>query len=557
MGRQRRRIARRAVPAMIAATLAAGCALPDLKPTVQREVAAVRKGPEALPMRTITNFSTALRCMDGLLLTYGIRELPVIVEDLADQTKKVNAGTKDMLISAVSQMTRRSKGIRLITYGKDSGNYISLIESVQGRNAFKQVPPYGLRGSVSQLDDNLARFNADAGIALDPHFSAGVAKNAAASVLALDLNVVSGRDLGVVSGVTSHNAVVIYREGTGADADASIRKFGINFSMTLARSEGQSQALRNLVELAAVEIFGKLGMLPYWRCLGSAGDESVGAEVEDWFHALGASGNELVQYFQYQLRLRGWYWGPQDGQRSATLDEAVAGYRQAIGLAADGGIDAAFFRGYIEADHAAVMAKHPPPTPPAAAAPTPVTAAPAAPAPPAAPPVRGDETPRPAAVPEPAVAAEAPAPSAAPSTEPLRVAVQGDPRVRTLRRGDAFEVAVMTNRAAHVYCYFRDEHQRVQRIFPNRFDPQSLVRPTHPLTLPGTMRFQLLASPRGVTEAVVCYATSQDVLARLPGRVAGRDFENLPVANLEEVKQAFRNVVNSDLAEGVFHVRVN
>lgn len=542
------RFVRRALVAATSIVLAA-CSAFDVKRDAKTQAESRPAGPEATPTRSITNFSSALRCMDSHLITWGIRDLPIMVEDLNDQTKKVNAGTKDMLISAISDMTRRSNAIKLITYGRDTGNLIALIESVKGRNAFEQIPPYGIRGSVSQLDDGVVRKNADAGVAVDPYFSLGAARNASASVLGIDLTVVSARDLAVVPGVTSRNSVVIYRESNGLDSDATIRKFGVNFSMNLSRSEGQAQALRNLVELAAVELIGKLAMLPYWRCLGAAtADETIQAEMDDWLQSLALKPAELVRYFQYQLKNRGYYGGAIDGQPTPEFVQAVAGYRAALGLPAAGEIDAAFFRAYLDADHAAVLKRAPPP----------VAAAPEA-APAAAEAKAAAVTPVPAPMAVARVESEpiAKAPPPAPVPEGLRVVVGSPGNPQSFRRNQAVQLAVLTNQEAHVYCYLRDENRNIQRIFPNRYMNQSLVRPSHPLMLPGDGRFELRASPRGVTEAVVCYATPRDVMTQLPRRVVGRDFENLPVGTLEEVKNAIRAVTQDQFSEGVFHVRVN
>ncbi len=65
--------------------------------------------------------------MDYLFIDYGVRDLSMLVEELVDQTKKVNAGTRDMLITAVSDMTRRSRAIRVNAFGKDATNVISFL----------------------------------------------------------------------------------------------------------------------------------------------------------------------------------------------------------------------------------------------------------------------------------------------------------------------------------------------------------------------------------------------------------------------------------------------
>src|SRR5262245_25356390 len=99
-----------------------------------RETANARTGPAASPQRSITGFSSALRCMDNMLVDYGVRDISMLVEDIHDQTKKVNAGTRDMLITAVSDMTRRSRALRLVAYGKDASNAISFLASAQRTN---------------------------------------------------------------------------------------------------------------------------------------------------------------------------------------------------------------------------------------------------------------------------------------------------------------------------------------------------------------------------------------------------------------------------------------
>ena len=164
--------------------------------------------------------------------------------------------------------------------------------------------------------------------------SEGVARDDASSILGLDLSVLATRDMSVMAGVTSRNSVVILKGGKGLDGDAAYHKFGVNFSMTLSKSEGQSQALRGLVELAVVELVGKLTKTPYWTCLGGDPQTSdeIRQEMTDWFYAMASTRLEVIAYFQNQLRRRGFYDGPVDGEFNAAIDEAVANYRAALGL---------------------------------------------------------------------------------------------------------------------------------------------------------------------------------------------------------------------------------
>ncbi len=534
--------------AALAAGLA-GCATTDMKAEVSETARAVRTAPASPPERTLTNFSDAMRCMDSLFITYGIRDVSVLVEDVDDKTKKVAAGTKDMLISATSSMTRRSRAIRLVTFGQDSRSLDEWIRRSQSLSPFAELPLFAIRGSVSQFDQNLAAKEGDAGIALSDRLSVGAARRASVSQLGIDLNMVYGANFSIVPGVTSHNSILLYSEGQGIDGDATIRKFGINFNMTITKTEGQAQGLRNLVDLAVIELYGRLSRTPYWTCIGSTADSpEVTKELEDWYYAMQAHG-DLIPYVQHQLRGRGYYAGALDGQPSPALAESVALYRAAMGgEAGRGAIDFDFFKRYLSADHAQVLARNPAPAnPPGSAALQPPPASGPAPSP----------APTPAPTPAPAPA-PTPAPGGAVVTEPaarLRVSVMSATGDQVFLRGQPIQLAVVVNRQAHLHCFLRDDRQQYQRIFPNRFQRDTLLRAGEALQLPGQMRFQILASPRGITEAVICYATERETIGRLPRRISGGDFENLPVTSFDEIKDAFREATKDQFTEGVFLIR--
>lgn len=517
----------------LAATLT-GCAAWDMKGAVTEVATATRKGPSTAPEQTLTNFSDALRCMDSQFITYGIRDVSVLVEELDDKTKKVSAGTKDMLISAVSSMTRRSRAIRLVAFGQDSRSLDEWIRRSQSLAPFAELPLFAIRGSVSQFDQSIASKEGDAGIAYNDKYSLGVAKRASVSRMALDLNMIYGANFSIVPGVTSQNSILLFNEGLGVDGDATIRKFGINFNMTISKAEGQAQGLRNMVDLASIELFGRLTRTPYWICLGTnAQTPEITKEIEDWYYSMDANG-DLIPYVQFQLRNRGYYAGPLDAQKSPALAESVSLYRVAMGgEAGRGEIDEEFLRRYLAADHAQVLAKNPAPAkvPGADAAPPPAAAAAAASSAPAA---RG---------------------TPAPVPERLRVSIESVTGENIFGRGQPLQLAIAANKQAHLHCFIRDDKRQFQRIFPNRFNRDTLVRAGEALHLPGQMRFQIVASPRGIAEAVVCYGTDTDVIAKLPRRITGADFENLPIVSFDEIKLAFRTATNDQFSEGVFHVR--
>jgi hypothetical protein len=330
--------------------------------------------------------------------------------------------------------------------------------------------------------------------------------------------------MSVVAGVTSRNSVVILKHGKGFDGDTAYHKFGINYSMTLSQSEGQSQALRGLVELAAVELMGKLTKTPYWSCLGGKpeGNEEVKLEIADWYYAMAASRSELIGYFQNQMRRRGFYDGPIDGLFNPAVDEAIANYRVALGLSREALLDEAFFKAYLSADHSKIAA----PDKPAKYVP---------PAPQPTPPAQ-------------------PAPPAQPTPSALGLALASAHAQTRYARGEAISLTLQPTRDAHVYCYLQDEDAKIRRFYPNRFARDSLVSASQALALPGAMRFQLVMNDKGAKETIACFATARDVLQQLPNAVVGVDFEALPAASLDQIREAFVNASGGTLAQEVFHV---
>ncbi|MEJ8853275.1 DUF4384 domain-containing protein [Variovorax robiniae] len=515
------------VLALAAVATLAGCQTFEVKKPTVEQTAEVRKGPEDRPQRSITGFSYSLRCMDTLLLDYGVRDVTMLTEEITDETKKLNAGTRDMLISSVSDMSRRSRAVRLVAFGKDTLNVVSFLATAQSQGAYQAIPLYDIKGSVSQFDENLIKNQKDGGLGIFPYLNLGVAKDAASSMLALDLSVLTTSDMGVLPGVTSRNSVVILKQGSGFDGDAAYRKFGINYSMNLARSEGQTQALRGLVELAAVELIGKLTKTPYWTCLGVSdpkANEETKLEMFDWYHSMAATRVELIAYFQNQLRRRGFYDGPIDGEFNPAVDEAISNYREALGLSRKALLDEEFFYAFLAADHT----KIPRPAQPARyVPPTAVAGAPASPS----------------------------APAPAPQAAPLKLSVSAPKQQTRFARGESINLALQPSQDAHVYCYLQDEDSKVIRFFPNRFARDSRIAAAQPLNLPGAMRFQLSMNTKGVPETISCFATQQDVMASLPQQMVGTDFEPLPGASLQMIRAAFEKASGGKVAQENFHVQ--
>lgn len=543
----------------------AGCSTTAIKGDVEQRIETAKKGPETAPFQSITGFTPALRCMDNMMIDYGVQDLSMLVEDIVDQTRKVNAGTRDMLISAMSEMTRRSRAARVIAFGRDANNMISFLDAAQRQSPYAVVPQFGIKGSISQWDENVIRTQKDAGIGFQPFVNLGASGDAAASVLGLDLSMLTTQDISVLPGVTSRNSVVIFREGKGVDGDAAYHKFGVSFSMTFSKSEGQTQALRGLVELATIELMGKLTRVPYWKCLGvERPTDEIRLEVSDWYYQMATTPGNLVAYFQNQLRIRRFYDGPVDGEFNPAVDEAIANLRAQLGLSREAAIEQNLFQAYLDADVRAIKPPNAPATHAAASAPVTTAAGPAA-APSGAPiastaavgaaagatafPPSGPAT----TPPQPTIPGSELSPLAAPPPAPLALAISAGGR-RNFAGGELIDLQVRSNRDAYVYCYLQDENRQLTRIFPNRWSPSGFVPAGQTLSLPGGMRFQLVMNTRGLAETVSCLSVASDPTAILPAAVVGNDFEPLPLASLDQLRQGFAMSTNGHFTQENFHV---
>lgn len=441
----------------------------------------LKKGTKTAPYKTVTNFTGTVRCMDNLLSNYGVKGITVLVEDLDDSTKKVNVGTRDMLLSAMSEMTRRSRAIKFISYGGDQKNIVSFMSAANVRSAYSSMPHYDIRGSITQYDDNVIKNTQDVGLGITDFLTIGKSASATAKILGLDLSVVNTSDLSLVPGVNSKNAVAIFSQGDGIDSEARYQKFGLNYSTSLARSEGTAVAVRNLIELASVELMGKLTKVPYWKCMNSSTkNEDVKSEVEDWFEGMAGNPAELFAYFQYQLSNRGVYKGAVNGVPTPQLSFAIKQYKTAMGLPSDSNLNTDFLAAYLDADHDIVASRV----------------------------EKMNQSYN--------------------SRTPIKLKIAqpvANKPMYAKKENVKLELSVGT--PSYVNCYLFDANNTAMRIYPNRFSKSPFLDADKSLKLPDSVKFNIVANEQGKEEKITCYGTHRDILPLLSAASRGVDLEPL------------------------------
>lgn len=526
----------RALIAISCTAILGGCAtaneLTDYDDTV-RARAKAQRNPKDLPALNSTGFKSALRCMDYLMISYGVKNLSILVEDIPDSTRKVSAAAKDMVISAVSQMSRRSRAIDLVAYSINDQTLGAIIGLGTRDRLIENAPDFTIRGSVSQFDDSVVKKQGEVGLNIGAVTLGGAAQGSA-DILGLDLSVIETTSLLLVPGATSTNSMQVINKGGGGDGEVNTRKLGLNFNFVLAQSEGRSQALRTLIELATIELIGKLTKIPYWTCLGApATGTEVANEISDWWETLAGDTESLVAYFQQQMIARGLYDGVINGVIDDALIHSIVIYKQAMGLTADESLNLDFFNAYLAADHTATQkvavnlkAGNPGPAPAAA--------------------VTGEG--QPAAVVAAIGAGRAAAAAQTAGQNPVFVYVSGIQGPQTVhRRGQPFSIDVAVDQDTNLYCYLVDENKGLNQFFPNAIQPQPLVKAGSRMQFPGNFPFNLVASPRGVTETVACYGS--------PAALGAEPLKGLrSVPSSDALTSAFSRAAGTNIGIGVYDV---
>ncbi len=141
--------------------------------------------------------------------------------------------------------------------------------------------------------------------------------------------------MSIVAGVGARNTVAVASRTQSGQAGAVIKSAGITFRMNLNKSDGPHQAVRTLVELAVVEIVGKMTGLPYWSCLDDPATDPVfrADTLKSWE---GMHAAKRIREISVLLRRQDSYRGHPNGVLTPELRQAIAGYESGHGLIPDG-----------------------------------------------------------------------------------------------------------------------------------------------------------------------------------------------------------------------------
>jgi hypothetical protein len=494
------------------AALAIAALLGGCQPRPELATTAVQ--PRTAPVRNIGSFNEALRCMDDMFLAQGKKDIYITTAGIPDATGLIAAGTKEMFISAVSKMSAKSGAFRFVDYDPTQTDVQILSEIVGLREDFV-APSYYVRGAITQLDSGVLSSSESGGLSL-PSLDLAVSRDQVVSVVSMDLNVGKLVTRQILPGISAANSIAVVQAGKGADLGGLIGKAGLSFNVSINRSEGFSQAVRNLVELSTIEILGKLTRVPYWECLSiEPTNPTFKAEARDWFDTMNLDEREE---FARMALIRAGYLDLGDAVNpAADLTNAVARYQADNDLVPSGRLDFDLYYRLLATD-----ARQRGPGP---AAPAPVTAALAT-------------------------------VSAARELPRVILSTSRGPQP-AYRVGEMTTVRIQPTEDAYVYCYYQDSNSKVSRIFPNRFQPDALVLARALLEVPpgGGNSFFIEFDKVG-GEIIACLASNLEVGLNLPEALKAQDLEPLPVSNIDDVVTAFRAIGGPRINEARMTIEV-
>ncbi len=516
---------------LAASLLAAGCSTPmdARKDTSFQSYAHTADRPTHRPTRSLSSFSDSLVCMDRLFRDAQIPTTLITSKQIPDFSGRIPVATKDMIVTAISQMSRLSNAFRYVDFEVDiarQDTVQNLTTLLLNSNQIQlQRPALYVSGAVAFVDQNVINNRFDVGTSAS-RLETGYSRDKNATIIGMELHLGDFRTRTLIPGLDSANEVIIGTGGQGLDLAGRISDYGWQFNVGRNYTQGSGAAMRTLVELAMIELAGKWARVPYWQCLTlDQTHPGFQRQLRDWYD----EGDANVHQALVKKSLTGsGYLNTQTAQlpiNHPTVRSALARYQVDHGMVVTGELNFATYeralRNYVMLGENGQFIRVGW-SPDSSRPPVPtvfdgqVTAAPVGPA-------LGTET------------------------GPLELDLQienlaADKSV--FEQGTQIFLSATVSRNAHLYCYMEQAQGSVMRLLPNPTNSSSQVSANQAVRIPDWMvpnpGFVLDAGSPG-EESVMCLTTDNDLLAKLP---AGLQLPGLrPIAGfvgLQSIRDAYR-----------------
>jgi len=460
----------------------------------------------------MSSFSNSLACMDEMMREAEVPTTLITSKFIADYTGRVPVAAKEMVITALSQMSRRSNAFRYVDFEVD----IARQDTVQNLSTILlnnnqmelQRPALYVSGGVSFVDQNVISTRHGAGIS-GPRVEIGYDRNRGATIVGLEMHLGDFRTRTIIPGLDSANEVIIGSSGQGLDLAGRIGTYGVQFNVGRDLTQGTGAAMRTLVDLALIELAGKWTHLPYWSCLTLDNTHpEFQRQLREWYD----QGDPMTRQrlVENYLVSRGYLTASELplSSSSTLLREAIGRFQADKGAVVTGVIDFSVYERALR-DFVAIDAD-------------------------------GNLT----RVGWPELEA------GRQPVSPLAIDMQIENMVKdrsAFTPGTQIFASVTVSRAAHLFCYINDANGNIVRLQPNHLSASSLVSANQAIRLPDWMvpfpAYVINAGAKG-HEALMCIASDEDPMTRMPTQL------NMPaltpitaVQTLDQLRREFESAV--------------
>lgn len=311
------------------------------------ERGSIEQAPLVAPLKSVSILRDGLACMDQMLREEGAPTTLIAIKNIPDASGLFSTGTKDMLITALSRMSRTSDAFRVVDYETDplrQDTVQTMTNLLLSAGLIDlQKPQIYISGSISFGDKTVISKRKSIGVSTAAT-DTGYSWDTLGSVVGMDLHLGDMTTRTLYPGLDSANELVVATGGRAIEIGAKatglpkdIERIGLQFDISSDSNQGAGAAVRALVDLAAIELMGKWSRVPYWQCIQyDHNHPEFARQMRQWYDDMSVS--QRVYNLQRALTALGYWKGLPDGDITDDLRNALMRYQSAVDLVPNGRI---------------------------------------------------------------------------------------------------------------------------------------------------------------------------------------------------------------------------
>jgi len=488
----------------------------SINPTLSERKDVIEKGiteqsPLVTPSKSASAMREGLACMDRMLAAEQVPSTFIAVKNIPDPSGLFSTGTKEMVITALSRMSRTSQAFRVVDYEVDAlkQDTVQTMTSLLLNNGQIELrkPQIYVSGAISFGDKTVVSKRRNIGVST-ANTDTGYSWDLLGTVVGLDLHLGDMNSRTLYPGLDSANELVVASGGQSVEIGGRatglprhIYRMGVQYEVAADVNQGAGAAVRLLVDLATIELVGKWAKVPYWECIDyEQNHPEFKRQMRTWFEEQAPTDRIILA--QRVLQTEGSWDGPIDGVDSTPLRNALASYQASLDLTPVGVINFETYMGLLRlyagmsaTDRLASSYSSP----------------------------TKELKPREHALPK-----------NEPASNALTLALVGH-KEPTLPLSSSVVLRVSPARTGFLYCYYKDAANVVTQIYPNPQQQAVVAQGNTGLTVPDVSQVNtfLIQTARPGVEQVYCAQTAKPLTGRIPA--AWTEGKLTPIAGMTSI----------------------